>query len=116
MRAIAALVGAGRTKFGELWDYADENLINEAGLSALESVDKGLGRKDIQAAYLGSFLYQTMNKSRNRNPRGGPAILAINLARGCVLKYHWTRLYALSIRFTYCLVHGYFQIQRKTIT
>lgn len=63
MRAIAALVGAGRTKFGELWDYADENLINEAGLSALESVDKGLGRKDIQAAYLGSFLYQTMNKS-----------------------------------------------------
>jgi acetyl-CoA C-acetyltransferase len=63
MIPIAAIIGAGRTKFGEHWNLSPEDIINEAGLAALESVDKGLGRRDIQAAYLGSFLYQITNKS-----------------------------------------------------
>ncbi len=58
----SAIVGAGRTKFGELWYENPEKLLFEAGLSCLESVDKGLGRKDIEACFFGSFLYQVTNK------------------------------------------------------
>jgi len=61
-KPIAAVVGAGRTKFGELWYDNPEKLLFEAGLRCIESVDKGLGRKDIQACFFGSFLYQTTNK------------------------------------------------------
>ncbi len=61
-RAIAAIVGAGRTKFGELWYQNPEKLLFEAGLRCIESVDNGLGRKDLQACFFGSFLYQTTNK------------------------------------------------------
>jgi acetyl-CoA C-acetyltransferase len=61
-RAIAAIVGAGRTKFGELWYQNPEKLLFEAGLRCIESVDQGLSRRDIQACFFGSFLYQTTNK------------------------------------------------------
>jgi acetyl-CoA C-acetyltransferase len=60
--AIAAIVGAGRTKFGELWYQNPEKLLFEAGLRCIESVDNGLSRRDIQACFFGSFLYQTTNK------------------------------------------------------
>lgn len=58
----AAIVGAGRTRFGELWYQNPERLVTEAGIRALESVDHGLRRRDIQACYFGSFLYQVTNK------------------------------------------------------
>ncbi|MFP3951611.1 MAG: thiolase C-terminal domain-containing protein [Candidatus Bathyarchaeia archaeon] len=59
---IAAIVGVGRSRFGELWYDNPEKLLVEAGLSCIESVDRGLGRKDIQACFFGSFLYQITNK------------------------------------------------------
>ncbi|MEM2872805.1 MAG: beta-ketoacyl synthase N-terminal-like domain-containing protein [Nitrososphaerales archaeon] len=58
----AAIIGAGRTTFGEQWYKDPEKLMMDAGVSAVESVDLGLGRRDIQACYFGSFLYQTTNK------------------------------------------------------
>ncbi|MCP8305431.1 MAG: thiolase domain-containing protein, partial [archaeon] len=58
----AAIIGAGRTTFGEHWYKDPEKLMMEAGVDAMESVDFGLGRRDIQACYFGSFLYQTTNK------------------------------------------------------
>jgi acetyl-CoA C-acetyltransferase len=61
-KAIAAVVGAGRTKFGELWYQNPEKLLFEAGLKCIESVDQGLSRKDLEACFFGSFLYQTTNK------------------------------------------------------
>ena len=64
-KPIAAIVGAGRTKFGELWYSNPEKLLFEAGLKCVESVDHGLGRRDIQACFFGSFLYQVTNKLGN---------------------------------------------------
>lgn len=61
-KPIAAIVGAGRTRFGELWYNNPEKLLFEAGLRCVESVDHGLGRRDIQACFFGSFLYQVTNK------------------------------------------------------
>lgn len=58
----AAIVGAGRSAFGEQWYKDPEKLVMEAGLRAMESVDTGLRRRDIQACYFGSFLYQATNK------------------------------------------------------
>ncbi len=61
-KPVAAIVGGGRTKFGELWYDNPEKLLVEAGLKGIESVDNGLGRHDIQACFFGSFLYQITNK------------------------------------------------------
>ena len=61
-KPIAAVVGAGRTRFGELWYSNPERLLTEAGLKCIESVDQGVRRRDIQACYFGSFLYQVTNK------------------------------------------------------
>jgi acetyl-CoA C-acetyltransferase len=47
-----AIVGMGCTKFGELWDKSEEDLMVEAGYEALE--DAGLESKDIQAAWYGT--------------------------------------------------------------
>ena len=61
-KPIAAIVGAGRTKFGELWYQNPEKLLFDAGLKCIESVDRGLSRNDLQACFFGSFLYQATNK------------------------------------------------------
>jgi len=61
-KPIAAIVGAGRTNFGEHWYDNPEKLLFEAGLRCVESVDHGLSRRDIQACFFGSFLYQVTNK------------------------------------------------------
>ncbi len=61
-KPIAAIVGAGRTNFGELWYEEPEKLLFSAGLSCLESVDKGIHRSELEACFFGSFLYQTTNK------------------------------------------------------
>jgi len=56
VKPIAAIVGAGRTKFGELWYDNPEKLLFEAGLRCMQSVDKGINRTQLEAAYFGSFL------------------------------------------------------------
>jgi len=47
-----AIVGMGCTKFGELWDKSEEDLVVEAVYEAYE--DAGIEPKDIQAAWLGN--------------------------------------------------------------
>jgi len=47
-----AIVGMGCTKFGELWDKSEEDLVVEAVYEAYE--DAGVEPKDIQAAWLGN--------------------------------------------------------------
>jgi acetyl-CoA C-acetyltransferase len=59
---IAAIVGGGRTKFGELWHDNPEQMIIEAGIRALESVDHGIERSEFDACFFSSFLYQVTNK------------------------------------------------------
>jgi len=61
-KPYAAIVGAGRTAFGEQWYKDPEKLLMEAGIGAVESVASGLRRRDIEACYFGSFLYQATNK------------------------------------------------------
>jgi len=61
-KPYAAIIGAGRTNFREQWYKDPEKLLMEAGIGAVESVDSGLRRRDIQACFFGSFLYQATNK------------------------------------------------------
>jgi acetyl-CoA C-acetyltransferase len=49
-----AIIGMGCTRFGELWDKSQSDLIIDATKEALE--DAGIGLKDIQAAWLGTAL------------------------------------------------------------
>jgi len=62
VKPYAAIIGAGRTTFEEQWYKDPEKLLMEAGIGAVESVDSGLRRRDIEACYFGSFLYQATNK------------------------------------------------------
>lgn len=55
-----AVVGAGMTKFGELFDKGWEHLLAEAFLEALGSVDKGMNRSDINAVYYGTTMGSLM--------------------------------------------------------
>jgi acetyl-CoA C-acetyltransferase len=48
-----AIVGVGLIKFGELFDKSWEEMIEEAYLNCINSVDKGFDPKDIKAAWLG---------------------------------------------------------------
>lgn len=48
-----AIVGMGISQFGELWDRGVEDLIVDAASEAFE--DAGIGPKEIQAAWLGTF-------------------------------------------------------------
>jgi acetyl-CoA C-acetyltransferase len=47
-----AIIGMGCTKFGELWDKSQEDLMVDAAYEAFE--DAGIEPKDIQAAWLGT--------------------------------------------------------------
>ncbi|PKN29986.1 MAG: acetyl-CoA acetyltransferase [Deltaproteobacteria bacterium HGW-Deltaproteobacteria-21] len=49
-----AIIGMGCTRFGELWDKSQSDLIIDATKEALE--DAGIEMKDIQAAWLGTAL------------------------------------------------------------
>jgi acetyl-CoA C-acetyltransferase len=55
-----AIVGVGRTKFGEHYEKDPESLIEEAGLQALDSA--GITRKDLDACYLSDYFLQVTNK------------------------------------------------------
>lgn len=55
-----AIIGVGRTKFGEHYEVEPECLIEEAGLKALDSA--GLERKELGACYLADYFLQITNK------------------------------------------------------
>ncbi len=50
-----ALIGAGMSKFGTFPDKTGRELFVEAYIDALNSVDKGIDNKDIEAMFLGNF-------------------------------------------------------------
>lgn len=60
MRDPPAIIGIGRTKFGEHYELDPEDLIDEAGLMALESA--GIERRDLDACYISDYLLQVTNK------------------------------------------------------
>ncbi|MFQ5950783.1 MAG: acetyl-CoA acetyltransferase, partial [Candidatus Geothermarchaeales archaeon] len=63
MRPLVAVVGYGRTVFGESWDKNFEELLMEAGIGTFRSVDEGLGRDHIEACYFGGSLPQAISKT-----------------------------------------------------
>ncbi len=54
-RNKVAIIGAGMIPFGELFDKSWEEMLEEAYLNCINSVDKGFDPKDIQAAWFGTF-------------------------------------------------------------
>jgi len=55
-----AIVGVGRTKFGEHYEKEPEKLIEEAWLKAAHSA--GVERKNLDAAYIADYFLQLTNK------------------------------------------------------
>jgi len=55
-----AIVSVGRTRFGEHYEREPEDLIEEAGLMALDSA--GIERKDLDACYISDYFLQITNK------------------------------------------------------
>jgi acetyl-CoA C-acetyltransferase len=51
-----AVIGAAMIKFGRLFDKSYEDIIAEAYLKAMDSVDNGMESKDIQAGWLGTAM------------------------------------------------------------
>ncbi len=62
-KALAAIVGYGRTSFGEHWDRNFEELLVEAGVKTFDSVEKGLERQQVEACYFGGSLPQAISKT-----------------------------------------------------
>lgn len=61
-KPIAAIIGCGRTTFGEHWDKNFEELLVEAGIKTFDSVDRGIERKQIEACFFGGSLPQAISK------------------------------------------------------
>jgi len=61
LRGRVAIVGAGMIPFGELYELSLEDMIEEAYLNALQSVDKGLDPGEIEAAWFGTVYPVTGN-------------------------------------------------------
>ncbi len=57
---LPAIIGVGRTKFGEHYESGPEKLVEEAGLQALDSA--GVKRKDLDACYFSDHFLQITNK------------------------------------------------------
>src|SRR3954454_6101023 len=55
MRKVA-MVGAGMTRFGELFGLGIKDMLPMALTEATNSVDKGFARSDIQAAWFGELV------------------------------------------------------------
>jgi acetyl-CoA C-acetyltransferase len=60
MQNRAAIVAAGRTKFGEHYEKEPEKLIEEAWLKA--AVEVNIERKDLEACYLSDYFLPITNK------------------------------------------------------
>ncbi len=59
-RRRPAIIGVGRTRFGEDYERGPEKLVEEAGLQALDSA--GVARKDLDACYFSDYFLQITNK------------------------------------------------------
>ncbi|MBD3213095.1 MAG: acetyl-CoA acetyltransferase [Candidatus Lokiarchaeota archaeon] len=57
IRDKVAIIGADATKYGELWDYNQYDLLYEAAHGAFD--DAGITKDDIDAAWVGIFYYFT---------------------------------------------------------
>lgn len=55
-----AIIGVGRTRFGEHYEKAPEKMVQEAGLTALDSA--GIERKNLDACYFSDYFLQITNK------------------------------------------------------
>lgn len=55
-----AIIGVGRTKFGEHYEKSPENLVEEAWLKA--SDDAGIERKDLEAGFFSDYFLPITNK------------------------------------------------------
>jgi len=55
-----AIIGVGRTKFGEHYERGPEKLVEEAGLQALALA--GMERKNLDACYFSDYFLQITNK------------------------------------------------------
>lgn len=71
-----AIVGVGLTKFGERFDLSADEMIQEAFLKAVASVEKGIDPAEIEAAWVGSC----RPGLHGRQTIGG-ATLAANIGR-----------------------------------
>lgn len=60
MKGSPAIVGLGRTKFGEHYEKEPEKLVEEAGMRALDSA--GIDLRDVDAFYLSDYFLQITNK------------------------------------------------------
>ena len=71
IRGKVAVIGVGLIPFGELFHKGLETMIQEAFMSCIKSVDKGIDPKEIKAAWFGQW-------------SGGVVLL-----RGGVITGHW---------------------------
>jgi len=55
-----AIIGAGRTQFGEHYEREPEALIEEAGLKAFDAA--GIERRDLDACFLADYFLPFTNK------------------------------------------------------
>ena len=60
MQNRAAIVAAGRTKFGEHYEKEPEELIEEAWLKAASEIN--IERRDLEACYLSDYFLPITNK------------------------------------------------------
>jgi acetyl-CoA C-acetyltransferase len=83
-----AVVGAGMTQFGELFDLGLEQLAAEAYLKAVASVDKGFDRDDLDAAYFSNVVgslggNEIPSGATLSNAIGMPGLAASRIENGC---------------------------------
>ncbi|NIN52519.1 MAG: thiolase domain-containing protein [Nitrososphaeria archaeon] len=62
-KPLAAVVGFGRTSFGEHWEKNFEELLVEAGTKTFDSVDYGIERRQIESCYFAGSLPQAISKA-----------------------------------------------------
>jgi acetyl-CoA C-acetyltransferase len=83
-----AVVGAGMTEFGELFDLSLEQLAAESFGSALDSVDKGISPDRVDAAYFANVMGSLQGNeipsgATLANAIGLPGIAATRIENGC---------------------------------
>lgn len=83
-----AVVGAGMTEFGELFDLSLEQLAAEAFVNALDSVDKGIAQERIDTAYFANVMGSLQGNeipsgATLANAIGMPGIAATRIENGC---------------------------------
>jgi acetyl-CoA C-acetyltransferase len=54
-RGKVAVIGVGMTRFGELFEMSFSDMVQQAYMNCVKSVDKGIETKDIKAAWFGHW-------------------------------------------------------------